>query len=264
MRALCIGDVFAPSGVKMLLDNLGKVKRQYGIDLCIVNGENSAVGNGITKETADLIFSAGADVIPGGNHTLRHPDFLQNLDLNPCLLRPDNIKSDFGSGYCLYDMGKYSAAIINLSGQIFLEKLEADNPFVCADLLINRAKEDGARCILVDFHAAVTSEKRALGFYLDGRVSAVFGTHTHIQTADIQVLPLKTGYVTDLGMTGVTDSVLGVKKEIIIERLRVKDQHKFEAATGKCHMSGCVFEFDDNTGLCRYAENIYTEQKEII
>lgn len=262
MRTLCVGDVFAPAGTEMLIENLGKVKRENGIDLCIVNGENSAEGNGITKETANLIFSAGADIITGGNHTLKHEEFYSFLDSNPCALRPHNLKSDFGSGYVLYDMGRYSAAVINLSGQVFLERCEADNPFAAADLLINRAKEDGARFIFVDFHAEATSEKRALGLYLDGRVSAFFGTHTHVQTADAQVLSGGSGYITDLGMTGVIDSVLGVKKEIIIERLRIKDMSKFVAAEGRRMISGCIFDLDDSTGLCKSAQTICVKEKE--
>lgn len=256
MRVLCVGDVVASSGLDILLKRLPGLKKSEGIDLCIVNGENSADKNGITDDCAARIFAAGADVITGGNHTLRNAEIFDRLDSDPFMLRPDNLPSTVGKGYCLYDMGRYSAAIINLSGQIFLEKLEAGNPFSAADLLIERANADGAKFIIVDFHAEATSEKRALGFYLDGRVSAVFGTHTHVLTADAQVLPCGTGYITDLGMTGTVDSVLGVKKEIIINRLKSKDMSKFFPAEGKSAVSGCIFTLDDNSGKCTSARTV--------
>lgn len=256
MRVLCVGDVFAAAGVNALMRVLPALKRKENIDLCIVNGENSAEANGINKISADNIFAAGADIITGGNHTLRHEEMYERLDSNPYLLRPENIKTDIGKGYCLYDMGKYSAAVINLCGRVFLEKTEAENPFLCAEALIERAKADGARFIIVDFHAEATSEKRALGLFLDGRVSAVYGTHTHVLTADAQVLPQGTGYITDIGMTGVIDSVLGVKKEIIINRLRTKDMSKFMPAEGKAMLNGCIFELDDTSGLCKSAKEV--------
>ena len=256
MRVLCVGDVFAPSGVETVLNLLPKIKRRENIDLCIVNGENSAIGNGVTKESAELIFSAGADVITGGNHSFRQESVHTYYEQNPCLLRPHNIEFAYGGGYVLYDMGKYQAAVINLSGQIGLQKTEAANPFSAAEELVARAKNDGAKFIFVDFHAEMTSEKRALGFFLDGKVSAVFGTHTHVQTADSQVLPQGTGYITDLGMTGVVQSILGVKKEIIINRLKDNDMSKFEPAVGECALSGCIFDIDEQTGLCLSARII--------
>lgn len=250
MRILTIGDVCSPDGVKALLCTLPKIKREFSADLCIVNGENSALGNGITPESAMDIFAAGAHVITGGNHSLRRKEIYPLLEENPFLLRPHNIEGEAGSGYCLVDLGRTNAAIINLSGQIYLDsRISASNPFTCADSLIERAKAEGAKNIIVDFHAEATSEKRALGFYLDGRVTALFGTHTHVQTSDAQILPKGTGYITDLGMTGPQDSILGVQKEIIINRLKSGDQTKFEFAQGKCIINGCVFETDQK-GLC--------------
>ena len=256
VRLLCVGDVFASSGTDILLKKLPLFKKERAIDLCIVNGENSADKNGITRESAEVIFAAGADVITGGNHTLRNAEVYDYLDSNPFILRPHNLPSDIGTGYCLYDMGRYLAAVINLSGQVYLEKSEAENPFLAADALAERAKADGARFIIIDFHAEATSEKRALGLYLDGRISAFFGTHTHVQTSDAQVLPGGTGYITDIGMTGVTDSVLGVKKEIIINRLKSKDMSKFYPAEGDSAISGCIFELDDSSGKCISAETV--------
>ena len=253
MKVLTIGDVCSPSGVTALLRTLPKLKKELSADAVIVNGENSALGNGITPKSAMDIFAAGADVITGGNHSLRRQEVYPVLDENPFLLRPHNIETDVGSGYCLLDLGRTDMAVINLSGQIYLDRVSAQNPFLAADALIERAKEDGAKHIFLDFHAEATSEKRAMGFYLDGRITALFGTHTHVQTSDAQVLPKGTGYITDLGMTGPENSVLGVRKEIIINRLRDGDQSKFEFAEGRCILSGCIFETDDKTHLCRSA-----------
>jgi len=255
MRVLCIGDVCSPNGVDYVMKKLPTLKSSYSANAIIVNGENSALGNGITTETANLLFSAGADVITGGNHTLRHREFHETLDTNPFLLRPHNLPCNYGSGYVLLDMGKYSIAVINLLGQVYLDSLKATNPFIIADELVEKAKSDGANGIFVDFHAEATSEKRAMGFYLDGKVSAVFGTHTHVQTSDIQILPNGTGYITDIGMTGPKDSVLGVKKEIIISRLKDGKQDKFEFCDSPSVISGCVFDIDENTGLCLSTES---------
>lgn len=258
MKVLAVGDVCAPDGCAYALKMIPVIKREENIDFVIVNGENSALGNGITPESANTLFAAGADVITGGNHTLRRAEFYDMLDNNPFVLRPHNLKdAPAGSGYCLFDMGRCLAAIINLSGQIYFERANADNPFKCIDDLIDRAKSDGAKYIFVDFHAEATSEKRAMGFYLDGKVSAIFGTHTHAQTADAQVLPKGTGYITDLGMTGVIDSILGVKKEIIINRLKDNDMSRFEQASGQCMLNGCVFDVDDITGLTKSVKLIY-------
>ena len=258
MRVLAVGDVCAPDGSAFALEMIPRIKREENIDFTIVNGENSAMGNGITPESAEMLFAAGADVITGGNHTLRRKEFYEMLDTNPFVLRPHNLKeADVGSGYCLFDMGKAQAAVINLSGQIYLERVDADNPFKCVDELLEKAKSDGAKYIFVDFHAEATSEKRAMGFYLDGKVSAVFGTHTHVQTADGQILPKGTGYITDLGMTGVINSILGVKNEIIINRLKDNDMSRFEQAIGKSMLNGCVFDIDEITGLTKSVKPIY-------
>lgn len=258
MKVLAIGDICAPDGCDYALKKISQLKRCENIDLVIANGENSALGNGITPDSADVIFASGADIITGGNHTLRRKEFYSVLENNPFVLRPHNLKEvDTGSGYCLADMGRFSVAVINLSGQIYLERVNADNPFVCVDELLDRAKSDGAKYIFVDFHAEATSEKRAMGLYLDGKVTAVFGTHTHVQTADEQILPGGTGYITDLGMTGVIESVLGVKSEIIINRLKNNDMSKFEQASGKCMLNGCIFDADEKTGLTRSVKRIY-------
>ena len=257
MRVLAIGDVCGPAGCETVRRILPNLKKDKKIDMVIINGENSADGNGILPESAEYLFSCGADVITGGNHSLRRKQVFNYLDENDFVLRPQNLpEAERGKGYCFIDLGFTTAAVINLSGIIYLEKLGASNPFEAANELIERADKDGAKIIIVDFHAEATSEKRALGLYLDGRVSAVFGTHTHVQTADEQVLKNGTGYITDIGMTGPIDSVLGVKSEIIINRLKNNDMSKFEQAEGRCMLCGCIFDVDVSTGKTSSAERI--------
>ena len=257
MRLLAVGDVCGPAGCEEIKRVLPRLKRDKRIDLTVVNGENSAFGNGITPESADFLFACGADVITGGNHSLRRKQIFPYLEEKAFLLRPHNLpEAECGSVYCLVDMCFALAAVINLSGKIYLEKLNASSPFDAAAELITRAESDGAKIIAVDFHAEATSEKRALGLYLDGRVSAFFGTHTHVQTADEQILKNGTGYITDLGMTGPVNSVLGVKSNIIINRLRLNDMSKFEFEDGRSMLCGCVFDIDENTGKTTAAERI--------
>lgn len=248
MNIVVIGDVCGSIGCETVLKVLPSLKKELNVDFTLINGENSADGNGISPTSAEVLLKC-ADVITGGNHTLRRPDFHAALDENERLLRPDNLENaHYGSGYCLVDMGKIKVAIINLLGTIYLEHLKASNPFLAADKLIERAKNDGANVILVDFHAEATSEKRAMGFYLDGKVSCMFGTHTHVQTADLQILDGGTAYMTDLGMTGPITSVLGVEPSIIIDRLKNGSQEKFRLAEGKCSLEGAFITVDDKSG----------------
>lgn len=257
MRLLAVGDVCGSIGCEYVRKVLPALKKEKNIDAVIINAENSADGNGTTKESAEYLLSLGADVLSGGNHSLRREEFYDFLEQSEVVLRPHNLGDDkSGKGYCTVDFGRFRMSVINLSGKIYLEKSGAGCPFKCADELIEKSKQDGANIIIVDFHAEATSEKRALGLYLDGKVSAVFGTHTHVQTADEQILQNGTGYITDLGMTGPIDSVLGVKKEIIINRLKDNDMSKFELANGKCSLNGCIFEICEKTGKCLKIERI--------
>ncbi len=257
LRILSVGDVCYESGCDYLLKALPKLKKDKSIDFTVVNGENSASSNGISPQSASLILSAGADVVTGGNHTLHRKDFRHLLDENQRLLRPDNLPDvAYGSGYCLVDMGHTRVAVINLLGQVYLDMLGAENPFLAADNLIDKAENDGADIIIIDFHAEATSEKRAMGYYLDGRVSAVFGTHTHVQTNDAQILPKGTAYMTDLGMTGPVQSILGVDADIIIDRFKNKGQGRFMPAEGECRLEGLIFEVDRKTGKALSAEAI--------
>ena len=247
MNILFIGDVVGNNGCEALRRQLPNLKREKAIDLTIVNGENSAEGNGILPSSAEHIFSSGADVITGGNHTLRRKEIYESLDSNPFLLRPHNMpKTLFGKGICYVDLGYTTVAVINILGTVYMESMES--PFFTADKLIEEAKENGAKIIVVDFHAEATSEKRAMGFYLDSRVTAVVGTHTHVQTNDNQILDGGTAYITDLGMTGPITSVLGIKPEIAISKMRDKLPVRFLNADGESSVCGLIVSVDNKTG----------------
>ena len=255
MRLLAIGDVCGPCGCEEIKKRLPALKRGKNIDLTVINCENSAEGNGVTKDSAESLFAYGADVLTGGNHSFRRKQVYGYLDENGFILRPHNITdAAAGKGYCLVDLGYVQAAVINLAGRVFIERQNASCPFCAADELINRAKKDGAGIIAVDFHAEATSEKRALGIYLDGRVSAVFGTHTHVQTADNAILKNGTGYITDLGMTGPYFSVLGVEPEKVIYKLKTNLPVRFSNPDGECTLEGIFFETDDKTGKTVHIE----------
>ena len=255
MKILCVGDVCGSIGCRFLQQKLPGLKRSENIDCVIVNGENSADGNGITPFSAESIFNAGADVITGGNHTLRRREIFQTLDNNIFMLVPHNMMTrEAGKGYTVLDLGHTSVAVINLVGRVYLP--EAENPFCVAERLVEQAKRDGIKIIIVDFHAEATSEKKALAYYLDGKVSAVFGTQTHILTADEQILKGGTGFITDIGMTGPDDSVLGVKKELSIARIKDGTPVKFELADGDCRLDGCIFEIDKQSGKTVFVKRI--------
>ncbi|MBQ6570623.1 MAG: YmdB family metallophosphoesterase, partial [Clostridia bacterium] len=181
-------------------------------------------------------------------------EFYTMLDENQFLLRPANFpKGDPGRGMGIYDLGRYSVAVINLMGTVYMEPL--DNPFDAAQTLVEQAKKE-AKFIIVDFHAEATSEKKALGYFLDGRISALFGTHTHVQTSDACVLPQGTGFITDVGMGGPVNSVLGVKPELAIEKMKTKMPVRFETAEGEMMINAVIFELDDKTGLCAGAQSL--------
>lgn len=253
MRILTIGDVVSKQGCDFLSKTLPSLKKEMKADLVIVNGENSAIGNGILPQTAHLIFESGADVITLGNHSLRRREIYNYLDENKYIVRPANYHSAApGKGMILVDKGYTCAAIINLQGAVYLDPIR--NPFDIVDSLVEEAKKNGAKIIIIDFHAEATSEKRALGYYLDGKVSVIFGTHTHVQTSDNQILPNGTGYITDIGMTGPLHSVLGVSTETAIEKLRTGLPVKFKNDDGPCTLEGCLFEVDNSTGKTVYTE----------
>ncbi len=253
MNILAIGDVVGSGGCEFLRKSLPAFKKLNKIDLCIVNGENSAQGNGILPQSARHILDSGADIITTGNHALRRFEIYEDFDNeNFPLIRPANFhKTAPGRGFEIIDKGFVKIAVINLMGTVYLENLE--NPFECIDEILEQVKD--CKIKILDFHGEATAEKRAMGFYLDGRVSAVFGTHTHVQTADAQVLPHGTGYITDIGMTGAVQSVLGVTPSLAIQKMKTNLPVKFENPQGQCKMEGCIFEIDNSTGKTISAEN---------
>ena len=247
MRILTIGDIVSKQGCDYLRKTLPQLKREYSADIVIANGENSAVGNGITPQSAKFIFDCGADVITLGNHSLRRPEIYDYLDTNEFIIRPENYHSSApGRGCTIIDKGYARILVANLQGTVYLDNNE--NAFIAADRILDIAKKEEINPIIIDFHAEASSEKRAMGFYLDGRASAVFGTHTHVQTSDEQILPCGTGYITDIGMTGPYYSVLGVSPEIVIQKLKTNLPVRFVNEDGPCVLEGCFFETDNKTG----------------
>ena len=252
MNILAIGDVVSSIGCEYLRKKLPSLKKMYSVDFCIVNGENSAAGNGITPQSADFLFDSGADLITTGNHVFRRREIYDRLDTDRNIIRPANYYAgNPGKGFAVADMGSVKIGVINLAGNAFME---GANPFTAADEVLK--KLDDCRIVLCDFHAEATGEKRALGFYLDGRVSAVFGTHTHVQTADEQILPNGTGYITDLGMVGTINSVLGVSPEAIITKLKTGMPTRFDNNEGECMLNACLFEIDKQSGKTTAVQRI--------
>lgn len=254
MILFCIGDVVSAVGVEKLTHTLPRFKKEHHVDVTIVNGENAAVGNGLLPASAEALFAAGADCITGGNHTFRRRELYDYLDESPYCLRPANYKDDApGKGFCVIDKGFVRVGVVNILGTVFMEPLE--NPFDCADRTLSALKDE-VDFTVVDFHAEATAEKRALGFYLDGRAAAVVGTHTHVQTADEQILPHGTAYITDLGMTGPVQSVLGVTPELAIEKMRTNLPVRFQNPNGACLMQGLLVEIDKKTGKALRVERV--------
>lgn len=253
MKILTIGDIVSQQGCDYLRQTLPKLKKEFHADIVIANGENSAVGNGIIPLSADYIFNCGVDVITLGNHALKRPEICNYLDEHEFIIRPANFHpSAPGNGMVILDKGFCQIAVINLQGVTYLD--HNANPFEIVDQKIEQAHEAGAKIIIVDFHAEASSEKRAMGFYLDGRVSALFGTHTHVQTSDEQILPCGTGYITDLGMTGPYYSVLGVSPQAAIKKLKTNLPVRFTNEDGPCTIEGCFFEIDNKTAKTIHIE----------
>lgn len=261
MKVLAIGDINGAEGREFIYNNLSRIISKYNIDFCVANGENSADPNGISHNIARELIQAGVDVITMGNHTFDHKESASVLEDNERVIRPLNFPPESeGIGVYKADLGFCSVAVVNLIGRVNMTPV--DCPFHAIE---RELKNIDADVILVDFHADATSEKLALGNFLDGRVSAVFGTHTHIQTADERVLPNGTGYITDLGMTGVEDSVLGVKKEIIIDFFyKSVKKFRFEKAEGTASFNGCIFDIDEKSGKCKSVKRLKGDNYELL
>lgn len=252
VRVLAIGDIVGESGLAFLEKRLRPLQRQYGIGFTVVNGENAA-GVGLTRDHAWRIYDAGADVVTLGNHTFGKIEITGLLDEAKWLLRPANYTGRMpGRGCGIFDMGAFSVRVINLIGRCELN-FHADNPFTAAERIVQR---DKPTFTLVDFHAEATSEKLAMGYWLNGKVSAVWGTHTHVPTADEQILPGGTGYITDIGMTGPIHSVLGIRPEQSVETFLGGLPGRYQTAPGPCKLQGAIFTLDSTTGRCTAAERI--------
>ena len=251
-RVLAVGDVCGSAGLDYLRQRLRTIRRERGVDFCVVNGENAS-GVGITPKQAEQILDAGADVITLGNHSYNQKVIADYLDDNRFILRPANDSPLYpGRGVGVYDTKIGPVTVVNLIGRCNMA-FGPDNPFLLMERLL---KQIDAKIILVDFHAEATSEKLALGYHLDGKVSALWGTHTHVPTADDQVLPNGTGYVTDLGMTGPVHSVLGVRVEQSIASFRGGLNSRYETAPGPCKLEAVLFTLDGKTGRCLCAERV--------
>jgi 2',3'-cyclic-nucleotide 2'-phosphodiesterase len=241
-RVLFIGDVVGEPGRRALTATLPHLIERHSPDFVVTNGENVAGGLGITERTARKLLDAGSDVITTGNHVFRHADVYDYLSASDRILRPANyLDSNPGRGHTLIEKDGVRWAVVNLAGEVFLHAPQS--PFLTADRLLHRLRDE-ADHVIVDFHAEATSEKVAMGWYLDGRVLAIFGTHTHVPTADARVLPKGTAYITDVGMTGARGGVIGVKKEQIIERFLTQMPVKFETAEEDLWVMGCLVTAD--------------------
>ncbi|MDF2685898.1 MAG: ymdB [Clostridia bacterium] len=229
MKILFIGDIVGETGFDLLKSGgLDNIIKEHDINFVIANGENINKYNGITAKEAEDLHYTGVDVITTGNHAFRHKSIYSFLDDSDYIIRPANLPhTAAGKGFTTINTPYGKIGVINLMGQVEMDPV--DNPFHTADKLLSQMKD--CKYIFVDFHAEATSEKKAMGYYLDGRVTGVFGTHTHIQTADEQILPQGTAYITDVGMTGPQDSVLGVKKELAIQRFTTRMYTLLEQTT---------------------------------
>lgn len=252
INVLAVGDVAGQAGINILSEKLRGVKKWGDVAFTVVNGENSA-GIGITPGQAETLLDAGADVITLGNHTWGRHEIAGFLDDCRFILRPSNYAPQVpGRGWGVFETDFGNVCVINLIGRVLLAD-NVENPFFEADRVLAKLETD---LVLVDFHAEATSEKNAMAYYLDGRVSVLWGTHTHVQTSDCRILPKGTGYITDLGMTGACDSVIGMKPGQPISRFLGNPPERFEPANGPAKIEGAIFEIDTVTGRCTGVEAI--------
>ena len=252
LKVLAVGDVVGNPGLERVRRSLRYLKRKCGADFVIVNGENASVV-GITPDQAEDILDAGADVITMGNHTWGKREIVPYMEDCPQILRPANYAPQVpGRGYAVFDTKAGPVAVVDLIGRCNMD-YGPDNPFLLVEKIL---KEIDTKIILVEMHAEATSEKLAMGYLLDGRVSAIWGTHTHVPTADVQVLPAGTGYVTDLGMTGPKHSVLGIRPDLSIQKFRGDLTERYKWAGGPTKMEAVLFTIDIQTGKCTKAERV--------
>lgn len=255
MKILAVGDVVGLSGTQFIQKNLWKIRKEHGIDMVVLNGENAAKGNGLDPDTAEILLASGADVITSGNHIWKKKEIKQYLEDARFVLRPANYPVACpGTGSVIFDALGVRVLVISLLGNVYMHDT-VRSPFETADEILQKNKGEYDVCV-VDIHAEATSEKIALAKHLDSRAGVVFGTHTHVQTNDADVLPGGTGYVTDVGMTGVKDSILGVKNEKVLEKFLLQMPVWFEEPQGKVMFNAAVFDVDLSSGLCKNASLI--------
>ncbi|QJB56387.1 TIGR00282 family metallophosphoesterase [Pseudodesulfovibrio sp. zrk46] len=258
MRILFLGDVVGRPGRRALTENLPRIRKELEADFVFVNGENASGGYGLKTKHAKEFFKAGVDGITGGNHIWKYKDLYNMLDKDGRIVRPHNYADHLpGSGVAVFEKtGFPKVAVINIIGRTFMPPI--DCPFASIETVLDELPAD-IPVQLVDFHAEATGEKIAMGYFLDGKVSAMVGTHTHVQTNDAKVLPGGTAYLTDLGMCGAEDSCLGMKPEIILDRYLTGLPRQLEAASGRGILQGAIFDIDDTTGralsMATYRQN---------
>lgn len=259
MKILCIGDVVGRIGRDMLFKYVDEMKYQKNIDVVIANGENATHGRGLARNAYDELMRAGVDIITMGNHTWDSKEVIDIMENEGNVIRPANYNRQCpGTGSIVYTTKSGTKiGVINIIGRTYVEP--SDSPFDSVECEIEKLKKS-TNIILVDFHAEATSEKLAMAYFLDGKVSAVFGTHTHVQTADETIFDGGTGNITDLGMTGPQTSILGREKSTIINRFITGMPQKFEIATGKGQFCGCIFDIDENSSKCTAVERIFIRE----
>lgn len=254
MKILAVGDLIGSAGIRKLKTELFKIREQEKIDFVIVNGENSAEGMGITENNFKDILDVNVDVITMGNHTWGKKDIFKFID-HPKLIRPANYPEGVvGKGYHIYSCKNKKIAVINLIGRVDMNIL-SENPFITAKQIIQKI-ENKVDMTIIDFHAEATAEKIALGYFLDGKVTAIFGTHTHVQTADETILEKGTAYITDIGMTGPKKSVIGMDVDASIKRFETTLPERYKIATGECIFNGVIFEIDDITNKVKEIKRV--------
>lgn len=254
MKILFIGDIFGSSGRKAVKQEISSIKKEKLIDFCIANAENAAGGSGITYTVAQDLYKMGVDAITMGNHTWSKREILNFIDSDERLIRPANYPEGTpGKGSCIINNAFGKIGVINLLGRVYMDSV--DCPFRAAEREIAMLKKE-VKVVIVDMHAEATSEKIALSWHVDGRVSAVVGTHTHVQTADERILPFGTATITDVGMTGPHEGIIGVERDVIIKKFMTQMPTKFEPAQGSAQFNAVILEVDNNTGKTLNIERI--------
>ena len=254
MKLIFIGDIFGKSGRNALNAAMADLKAMYQPDFIIANGENLADGKGLTDKTASQVFDSGVDLLTGGNHLWDRADSLQYLAATPRIVKPLNYPATTpGSRFFTLQKGELKLSVINLCGQVYMPP--CDSPFNALEHILPELHEISP-CILLDFHAESTAEKRAMAWFADGKISVLAGTHTHIQTADEEILPQGTAYITDVGMTGPHDSVIGVKKAMIVEKFRTSIPVRYESSDWGLEVNAVYVELDDETGQALHIKRI--------